>query len=1037
MWGKLQGLNKLKDIAVDMVAPRVQHHDDSDNDDDSGNRRDVRRGGNVLSPAAAHDGTARLRTSAAAAEGLNRGAVGTTVDPHQDLLDRIMALEADLTQQRLRTRTVEHQLAEELKSKTASSSAVVKQQQQGGGSRSSSLNASLSNIAQALIGGSGDDTATRLEAATQDVQRLQNNVQMLERHRDQVVQEAQQYAVEVKKAHDATVDYYDRKLKAQHDDFQQRLVALEASKTLQQETLLADISVLNAQVQELRGQNHSLEVQLEKLKKDSEDVKSADKSRDIPSLASDVSLPSMQRALAQSEERLHAAEESVRHIQRLSSERQLAAQRELDALRKQHAAELASLAAKEARSELAAKEAAERLRERDAALSEAHATLEQLRTAGAATSTLLGVDVVTHQAQQEDALRESASREILNRQKVQQLEEALQQSETHRKSELDESAREIDALRCATSAMQSTIASLTEQLTTASSQIAERHQQPSVMNEGTRDLETTIAALESTNRALRDQVDVLLSREAEFKLQSEAIATHRGTLEVELDAARSRCAQLQCECERLRQDSEAAAARAQQSAEASHVAEVTCAQLRHQITAQQQELDSLQRSRETDRAVRSHEEQSTGHLRSRIEELEGECQRLQTLQQQVLATCQEALSKANVVLPQSRGAGVADLMTILASEFIKYYLSLVEAQKVQAQWEATYAQAKDVNQNLNAQLREAQRQCSETRSEVQAKDRSITNLQTLLREEKEKLQLLQESVSAHSDVVRKSDEERRVAHEERQKVLRDKITAEERCQVLMQELDALRGIVQEKEDEATQAHQSAANLQVVLEQFQRSKQREVEERTLYLQHEMDLLKSELVGLDTMKQKHREEVEQLIHAHRKDMASKAVVITCLQTKLGEMKRALEETMTQLSDEHMIDKRVVSHLVVNFVHSVALQRGDEEDMLKVMCGLLNWDELTQQKAGLLPGPLNPKRNVARSLVGGLVKSVWSSRQGGDVKAVATSDEDAKRTAPRSIAEMWVEFLIKEGEDAKRSGGTSASIDNELDEGIVGSS
>jgi hypothetical protein len=223
----------------------------------------------------------------------------------------------------------------------------------------------------------------------------------------------------------------------------------------------------------------------------------------------------------------------------------------------------------------------------------------------------------------------------------------------------------------------------------------------------------------------------------------------------------------------------------------------------------------------------------------------------------------------------------------------------------------------------------------------------------------------------------------------------------------------LRAALQDREEELTTCQRSMSNLQMVLEQFQRSKQREVEEQTLYLQHELDTLRGEFAATESLKQKHRDDLEAASRAHRKEIASKNVAVSGLQSKLTEMKRILEDTASQLSDEHMIDKRVVSHLVVNFVHSVALDRGDADDMLKVMSGLLNWDELTQQRAGLLPGPLNPKRGGHRSLVGGLVRSVWGGMRPPAASAGSRGDAAAPgNSEPRSIAELWVDFLIKEG-------------------------
>ena len=55
--------------------------------------------------------------------------------------------------------------------------------------------------------------------------------------------------------------------------------------------------------------------------------------------------------------------------------------------------------------------------------------------------------------------------------------------------------------------------------------------------------------------------------------------------------------------------------------------------------------------------------------------------------------------------------------------------------------------------------------------------------------------------------------------------------------------------------------------------------------------------------------------------------------------------------------MIDKSVISHLLVNFIHAFVLgaidsnkndvsnKRLEADEMLKVLSGLLNWDEVMQ--------------------------------------------------------------------------------------------
>jgi hypothetical protein len=169
-----------------------------------------------------------------------------------------------------------------------------------------------------------------------------------------------------------------------------------------------------------------------------------------------------------------------------------------------------------------------------------------------------------------------------------------------------------------------------------------------------------------------------------------------------------------------------------------------------------------------------------------------------------------------------------------------------------------------------------------------------------------------------------------------------------------------------------------------------------------------------------------------------VAVKSNTIASLQSKLGDLRQALEQTMSKINDSNSIDKRVVSHLLVNYVSSVRDRRGDDADIIRVMAGLLNWDASSMRRVGLIDEHDNAadvQRGPGGSVMLGWGKSLLSGvgnrilgtpakgqrpSAAGDTpgRPAATAATPAKPT-PSNLAHMWVEFLLHEADKTVEPG------------------
>lgn len=381
----------------------------------------------------------------------------------------------------------------------------------------------------------------------------------------------------------------------------------------------------------------------------------------------------------------------------------------------------------------------------------------------------------------------------------------------------------------------------------------------------------------------------------------------------------------------------------------------------------------------------------------------------------------------------SESKSVVHLLSILSQECLQQQSLIRRAERVQVEWEQTYEQARQVNETLNKQVAEASERVGGLREDLSVKDDLVRKLQQRVESGDRRFMELQEQMSAVAAERDGLREARESWSRDRQQADGAAVTQGAQLAALKDEVSALQATLVDREEEVATAQESLNNLQMVLNNFQENKRKDVESLTFEAELQMEEMKAQLDAMQQTAAQHDAEKAALREDFESRMRSKDSEVTSLHRKLAEVRRALELTTSSrqigAAAESSIDKSIISELLVSFLHAHASQRKEADDILKVMSGLLGWGEELQERAGLLPGPRNPV--VPRSDGGGR-RGLFSWRprhtagaKGGkaETATAGSSADDAAPSPARSLASLWVEFLLKESESATRGHGGDA--------------
>ncbi|GAA5981922.1 hypothetical protein JCM10908_004667 [Rhodotorula pacifica] len=255
----------------------------------------------------------------------------------------------------------------------------------------------------------------------------------------------------------------------------------------------------------------------------------------------------------------------------------------------------------------------------------------------------------------------------------------------------------------------------------------------------------------------------------------------------------------------------------------------------------------------------------------------------------------------------------------------------------------------------------------------------------------------------------------------RERVRREELAARQgQIEMELAQAKADRETLREERDREAE---SAANLSAVLEEFQATKDRELQGMLGDLQ---DRLYETERALTTFR-KRAEEAESRLHgAHNdsqkvldlaKEVKEKNLLIGKLRHEAVILNEHLIEAMRRLkrdSGENSVDRRLVSNVLITFITT---PRGDSKrfEMLQLIASILSWTDDQREKVGLqrASGALSSSSIISSGRAG----ARGHSRSG---KGKAVEDDGVEN---ESFSNLWIEFLLKEAGQGATAGGPGA--------------
>ncbi|KAA3475232.1 Golgin candidate 4-like protein [Gossypium australe] len=213
------------------------------------------------------------------------------------------------------------------------------------------------------------------------------------------------------------------------------------------------------------------------------------------------------------------------------------------------------------------------------------------------------------------------------------------------------------------------------------------------------------------------------------------------------------------------------------------------------------------------------------------------------------------------------------------------------------------------------------------------------------------------------------------------------------------------------------------NLQTALGQYYAELEaKEHLERDLVLATEesarlTDLLKDADEHAEFSKREKEEILTKLSQTERM-LAEGKTRVKKLEEDNGKLRRALEQSMTRINrmsmdSDYLVDRRIVIKLLVTY-----FQRNHSKEVLDLMVRMLGFSDEDKQRIGVAQH--GPGKGVVRGvlgipghLVGGILGGSPANTQ-----ANTPSDNQPQLTfSPQSIADLWVDFLLKETEEREK--------------------
>ncbi|XP_076943027.1 golgin candidate 4-like [Bidens hawaiensis] len=184
------------------------------------------------------------------------------------------------------------------------------------------------------------------------------------------------------------------------------------------------------------------------------------------------------------------------------------------------------------------------------------------------------------------------------------------------------------------------------------------------------------------------------------------------------------------------------------------------------------------------------------------------------------------------------------------------------------------------------------------------------------------------------------------------------------------------------------------------------------------------LKEAFQQMETTKKEKEECLEKLSHTERLLAEGKGRV-NKLEEDNAKLRRVVEESMTRLNRMSMdsdfsVDRRIVIKLLVTY-----FQRNHSKEVLELMVRMLGFSEEEKQRIGVA------QQGAGKGVVRG-VFGLPGRLVGGILGGTSTDNLPQAALDNQSFADMWVDFLLKEGEEREKrengdtSKGSSTSTD-----------
>ncbi|KAN0030134.1 hypothetical protein ACTA71_009895 [Dictyostelium dimigraforme] len=217
-------------------------------------------------------------------------------------------------------------------------------------------------------------------------------------------------------------------------------------------------------------------------------------------------------------------------------------------------------------------------------------------------------------------------------------------------------------------------------------------------------------------------------------------------------------------------------------------------------------------------------------------------------------------------------------------------------------------------------------------------------------------------------------------------------------QLMNEQINKLGKDLIEKDEQLRQSNQQLTNLNSVLEQFQADQEVTIQNEVIHLEQkleqytkEIESLKRDQLDYIALQKKYSNSQDQIQLLYQ-DIQSKTFDFIKLKEDIEPLKVAFDKTILRLGDmclqeQESVDKRVVSKLFLNYFSG-----NKKTEILELIAKILNFSDAEKVSIGL-----------TKKGQWSLLPPFFGNRDG--------NNQEGNDNGEKPLAEMWIEFLLKE--------------------------